>query len=61
MLTSCDTYYGVYDEHQECPEETRDESKGATKGLHGETGGVGIGDVVCTRGGAWGEWMDPVF
>jgi len=36
MLASCDTCYGVYDERQECPEETRDDSKGVTKGLHGE-------------------------
>lgn len=48
VLAAGDTCDGVDDETEECPEESGNHRERSAEGLNGETGRVGIRDVVCT-------------
>lgn len=51
MFTASHARHGINDEAEECPEESGDHRERSAQGLDGETGGVGVGDVVCAGKG----------
>lgn len=46
MFAACYAGDGVAYENEDGPEEAGDECEGATEGLDGEGGGIGVWDVV---------------